>query len=1711
MVFRFIATRRNRPSHRSLHPTARVALLVLMMVFLLAALALAEPQQSPPGSGPAAFDPQKQFTIVKIEPDVKNEEIRIYFSHPLPHDLLKHNLKLLPRVKINWQKSPLSREGVLTLRGDFHYGVGYVINLPEDLKFGGRSYQPTLTTFSLPDRLPKVEFVEKKSVIERDSRQLLHVRVQNVERLVWEGLRVPPLLLPQALAVEQTPSPLDQALAELKRAAAELKPLLQGHGSLAPLLFEPFLEKQLFPAAGEKNQVIAVSLPLNFRKDKGKGAIELIRVSDDQPQSQAATTPTVFRLTDLGLTYKHGDNSLLLWVTSLKSGSPLAGAQVVAFTKELEVFPLETSDRDGLFIFDRRERQGFSLKHLGAFKPVKRLVDKDEVRFLLAATKDDVTFIAVQPQGNVKPTGVWQLKAGETVRRFKGHIFTERGVYRPGEKVFFKGAVREYREGSILPPVGETCSFEITSPKGEKVFTRDDSLSEFGAASGELKVEPHWPLGMYTLTMRFGPEAGGPARDRDEPGSSPSARPPKNEATTTFQVQEFKPPRHFVDIDFKRFTRESKDYVNRQVQGEFVRIGITGSYYAGGPVKHGQVRWKVYKSRTDYKVRGFEAYTFGFAGEEKGDLIESGQAILNERGRAELEFPLDRRMLAGQYGFMVVATVLDFDGRAASESKPFQVEPEFLVGLSRLPKDLQVGETRELTLIAVKQGKQVRRGVIQAEVLEETWTYVAKRNQQGDLYWNDEQVWQKTCTTELPMKKGQATFTFDFARGGRYLLTFTYKDSQGRDFTSAALIDVAYEYYLEAEERRKKPYQPLDLAADQAAYKPGQQAVINLFPKRPVAYYLVTLERQGVMEHRVIKALGHKRLEIPIREEYAPNVFLSVLGVSPRGEFPVFSGRYDTEAPGFVWGNLNLPVRRDVTRLDVQISPEKKELKAEPGADITLDFTVTSQGRGAQAEMAVAVVDEAVLALTGFKTPTLDSLTRFDLPLSVYTGELRALLMHQTPFYLSRVEPLTGGGGLKDELVAKLRKRFEAVAYFNPTLRTDENGRAKVSFTLPDNLTTYRVYVVVMDRGSHFASTERPLLAAKDFYLEPGMPAFFTKGDRFTFLVNAVNSTDTSGPMKFTATADGGLFLTAKEATAELKAKDSLKLKVSGEAAQAGPAQARFGGEFQGKVDAVELSLQINSGLVRDTQVFFGSIKGDTAIKVPLPARVTQVPWDQVGYDEVKAVLTVAGSPFLRMNRAIQYLLHYPYGCVEQTSSGVLGLAALRGVIKDGLVQDVDLAEADKYLEKGISRILSMQTHSGSFSYWPGQHEGHPWGSLYATAALSLAQAKGLKVEAFNLQESFNYLKWQVKREQTLPSFKALACLALSFSGGLDQETYAAVSKDEKRLTREGKIVLLLAASQAGLKSKKELQTALRAVLRQKDEADAAIDEFQARFRGPALALLAAQKIMPDDPLTKEAAASLMGGLNQQGIWTSTSDTGWALLALGEYFKGFKFGTEPGQITVSQPDGPSQRLTLDPRGFRTVNLEARTLLQKPIIQVDGPKDRDWLYQLELTAPRVDITDKGASQGFSVRKTITPMDGSQGIKVGDVVKVTVLFNLSGRSQRYVVLDDPLPAGLVAINTAFKTEESTPDSDADDSFFSYLAPDGTIRFRPNFFEIRTDRVLAFRNQIYSGSYRFEYYARAVCAGDFVIPPTKAAAMYAPDVHGYSARGKLTIQER
>jgi uncharacterized protein YfaS (alpha-2-macroglobulin family) len=212
---------------------------------------------------------------------------------------------------------------------------------------------------------------------------------------------------------------------------------------------------------------------------------------------------------------------------------------------------------------------------------------------------------------------------------------------------------------------------------------------------------------------------------------------------------------------------------------------------------------------------------------------------------------------------------------------------------------------------------------------------------------------------------------------------------------------------------------------------------------------------------------------------------------------------------------------------------------------------------------------------------------------------------------------------------------------------------------------------------------------------------------------------------------------------------------------------------------------------------------------------------------------------------------------------------------------------------------------------------------------------------------------------------------------------------------------------------------------------------------------------------------------------------------------------------VTQPGHPAQEISWSAGGESHTALDIPTLLKNPEVRLKGQGGRTWLYQVDLAYPRLDLKEKGEDHGFKVTKTVKNTDGTDIIKVGDLVKVSLTLEIQGLAQRYIVLDDPLPAGLVAVNTAFKTEEPTPAEKEQD--YDYLTPDGQVRFYPNHFEIREDRVLAFRDQVYPGTFRFDYYARAVCEGDFVMPPTQAAAMYNPGVQGFTSQGKLTIKGR
>ena len=283
---------------------------------------------------------------------------------------------------------------------------------------------------------------------------------------------------------------------------------------------------------------------------------------------------------------------------------------------------------------------------------------------------------------------------------------------------------------------------------------------------------------------------------------------------------------------------------------------------------------------------------------------------------------------------------------------------------------------------------------------------------------------------------------------------------------------------------------------------------------------------------------------------------------------------------------------------------------------------------------------------------------------------------------------------------------------------------------------------------------------------------------------------------------------------------------------------------------------------------------------------------------------------------------------------------------------------------------------------------------------------------------------------------------------------------------------------------------------------------FNARYRSHAIGLLAFNAADPEDKFAHRIAESLFQGFGSSGRWTSTSDTGWALYALGNYYSAQKSNNEPYSVKITAGSNTVDTGVIN-KIHKKIQLNPEEYFKNPFLQLNASSNFPIYYKAVLQFPRVDYAESGTSNGFHVNKSIRNIDGSQDIRVGDLVKVTIDIekDKTGYSRRYhyIVIDDPLPAGLVAINSSIKTEEVVPENDED----SYTE-DGARVLVPSFQEIRDDRVLIFRDSdIWDGKYQYSYYARATTEGQFVLRSTKAQLMYSPQVMGLTPKSIVNIK--
>lgn len=1373
-------------------------------------------------------------------------------------------------------------------------------------------------------------------------------------------------------------------------------------------------------------------------------------------------------VTDLGVLLKAGPASGLVWVTSLSGGAPVVGASVTLYDPNGERVYSGRTDRDGILrtpgtskllekMHVRDSDEGDEEEGWGMYRAQRMIVVVEHA--------GDLAVVDGNWQNGIQ---VWNFglpqDSAAGVTRIRGFIQSDRGIYRPGERVHFKGIVREVAIGKApVVPTGERVQIKVEDARGASVLEQGESLSRFGGFAFDLELDAEAPLGDYYVTATV---KGQTFRE-------------------TFHVEEFRP----VAFEITR-----KDALAHTRVGEGMELRFGADYLFGAPVKDAAVTWDVQRRdhRLDFKeLPGYtftdsaknEDWYYWYDGEDASlSFVSDGQTQTDAGGAFTVSFRDPEETFDGPQDYLVQARVTDSTHQTVSKRVVVTAhETEFYLGLHSQEWVQAVDMPFAINAVAIAPDGKRRPASAKLSLSRRTWE--CKRSGEHRIYTtcerSDQAVW--TRPVSIPAT-GTATERIVPDQPGEYTIALHAEDGAGKPVIASMTVWVIGkgEAFWSGDESAR-----MSIIADREQYQPGDTA--RLVPRANVggAKLLVTLERNGILDAFVLSPQSSgEGLSLPIADVHAPNVFASVAMVRGR------SGPGDEHRPEFKLGMVDLRVSTEHKRLAVDITTEREEY--EPGQTVRGKLKLHAGAAPVQGELSLSVADEGVLQLIAYKTP--DPMEKFYAPWGLGIDSATNLNRVARLNDPSEVDNEAGADG-SSEGGDRVRSRFVSSALWIPALVTDANGEAEFSFEAPDNLTAFRLMAVAADTGDRFGNGERRIRIAKKLLAKPVLPRFAASGDSLEIGAVIHNYSGQDGEAVVSLQAKG-LTVSKGQKRVTVKAGDSAPVLFSVRAGKAKRATVKLAVELGGYRDAFELPLPLNRPLVTewDTLAAGETNAGDQAIEA-------QVSWpeDKLGWLSLVEV-NVDRTGLSDLGPSLRYLVTYPYGCLEQTMSSLLPLVKAKD-----LADSLDLVElrgtaAERYIRLGVAKVLRHQHADGHFSLWPGS-QTYPHLTAYALWGLTEMERAGVSVKGDVFERGLEALRrWATAGERSLSpggeiGSMAMAAYVLAERGQNDPGLNARLLEARGALPLVGKAYLLRALLRAGQSASDiELMTAdlLVAVDAPPMSWPGERDYYMSsQTRDRAIALSALLEAGGHDQLATRLVRDIKDA-RTDSRWLNTQENVYGLIALADYARSRAGGSTEVKLTLdgapletrkvkgsevmrfwrtaSKLPGGALRLTASaPVHYSVRRKLVRELGEQPAVAEGFELDRQYL-------------------DFKTEKPVSE------VKLGQLIKVKLTVR-SGKKAHYVALVDPIPAGCEAVNTELATESNYAGTQRD--------------YRWDHVELRDDRVLAFADQLMTGDGFFEYLLRPTIAGRFAAPPTHVEAMYEPTRMARTGAAELTVK--
>ncbi|HEX2204158.1 MAG TPA: alpha-2-macroglobulin family protein, partial [Longimicrobium sp.] len=618
-----------------------------------------------------------------------------------------------------------------------------------------------------------------------------------------------------------------------------------------------------------------------------------------------------------------------------------------------------------------------------------------------------------------------------------------------------------------------------------------------------------------------------------------------------------------------------------------------------------------------------------------------------------------------------------------------------------------------------------------------------------------------------------------------------------------------------------------------------------------------------------------------------------------------------------------------------------------------------------------------------------------------------------------------------------LRTNFDPLAVFTPDARTDGDGRVRVPFKLPSNLTRYRVIAVAVEGGARYGLGESGVVARQPLMVRPSAPRFLNYGDRFELPVVIQNQTGRPLEVDVAARADG-VSITEPGERVVVPAHDRVEVRLAAEATRAGKAFFQVAAAGGAHADAADFSLPVWTPATAEAFATYGSLVGDSAAFLPL-----EVPDALPGFGGVE--VTTSSTALQELTDALLYLVHYPYECAEQIASRILAVAALRDVLTafeaEGLPAPDSLRSS---VTSDVALLAARQNPDGGFGFWKAGDPSWPYVSVHAAHALQRAREKGYTVPERTWEGALRYLRavpGNVPREYPAEARRALHAYALYVRGRMGDRVEGdvraflrATPRDSLNLEIAGWMLATVGRS-GGLAAERD--SLLRFVNNRATET-ASTATFATRYTEGEYLLLHTQRrtdgivlegLLAADPqneLVTKTMRGLLGG-RTRGRWANTQENAWVLLALDRYFRVYEGETPEfvARVWLGERYAGGRSFSGRSTDRHQVAVPMRVLQEERPSSVtvgkEGPGRLYYRAGLRYAPRDLDVTPLQA--GFAVERTYEAVDdsadvsrGADGrwrVRAGARVRVTVTMTAPSR-RVHVALVDPLPAGFEPVN-------------------------------------------------------------------------------------------------